>query len=163
MLLGKHQPASRPLQIQAMVSYLATKKSRGKFSKVLLPLRRLHVFMCLSLLEAEVSPVFSWVEDLNEVLAAARGMVGEVALPCGVSRGCLELSRCSCPLKDVCGMSVHTSTHQRQSVLTVQWSRLSLSSGKLSHAVVTPPDGTADILLEIPNNSLLKPIFQALI
>lgn len=32
MLLGKHHPASRLLQIQAMVSYLATKKSGVEFS-----------------------------------------------------------------------------------------------------------------------------------
>lgn len=46
------------------------------------------------------------------------------------------------------------------SVLTQQ---LGPSSAQPSYAVITPPDGTADILLEIPNNSLLRPIFQALI
>lgn len=38
-----------------------------------------------------------------------------------------------------------------------------LASAQPSYAVITPPDGTADKLLEIPSSSLLTPMFQALI
>lgn len=54
------------------------------------------------------------------------------------------------------------SPHPRPGVC-LSWWLSCLSSAQPSYAVITPPDGTADILLEILNNSLLRPIFQALI
>lgn len=120
--------------------------------------------MCLSLLDAEFPPVLSWVEALKFWLQPERcdrggnTWWGPLQVP-GALRMLLSLERCMWDASP----HIHAPVSVCPGGCTASPSRLGRSSAQLSYAVITPPDGTADILLEIQNNSLLRPIFQALI
>lgn len=141
--------------------YLA---SGEKITKVLQPLRRLHVSMWLSLLGAEFPSVLSWVEALKIWLQPERCDRGGNTLwwHWQVSRALrmlLSLERCTWDASP----HIHAPVSVCPGGCTASPSWPGLSSAQLSYAVIAPPDGTADILLEIQNNSLLKPTFQAII
>lgn len=120
--------------------------------------------MCLSLLDAELPSVLSRVKALKCWLQPERCNRGGntswwlLQVP-GALRILLSLERGTW---DACP-HIHALVSICPGGCPASPSQFGLSSAQPSYAVITPPDGTADILLEIPNNSLLTPIFQALI
>lgn len=140
------------------VSHLATKKSGEEFSSPVSP-RRLRIFMCV--FDAEVLSVFSRVDALKSWLqlegCLCRWLYLAVVLT-GAGAVKMQLSLESW-VWDAC-----PHIHAAVSVCPVGCTASPcLSSGALSYAVITPPDGTADILLAIPENSLFRLVFRALI
>lgn len=99
------------------------KIKRKKITKVLYPLRRLHLSMCLSLLDAEFPSILSGVEALK-CCCSQRGAT-EVATPCGDSYRCLELSGCCYLWKGAGGMPLPTSMSRCLSVLVAVLPQLS--------------------------------------
>lgn len=148
-------------------------ENQEKKLQVLQPLRRLHVSMWLSLPGAEFPSVLSWVEALKFWLQPERCDRGGNTVTLWwhwhhlwwhwqlsrTLRMLISLERCTWDASP----HIHAPVSVCPGGCTASPSRPGLSSAQLSYAVIAPPDGTADILLEIQNNSLLKPTFQAII